>query len=207
MRRALVSGAAAGAASTVIFTAVHHVMISDIWSTLVPMLIAGVLCGVTIAWTYVLLFDRPRLATWFGYNLLYVILMMALGAASMLVFEPVTTVVALLEVGGAPPRELLAQALPLTLGFVVGSAALISLLWGRSLRQFGAVLVTCVLLYGLLGMNISILGLVFFASETVYLVALFFGLVAVLDLVYAATFAVLERHRFAERVPAPGIAA
>jgi hypothetical protein len=207
MRRALVSGAAAGAASAVIFTAVHHVMISDIWSTLVPMLIAGVLCGVTIAWTYVLLFDRPRLATWFGYNLLYVILMMALGAASMLVFEPVTTVVALLEVGGAPPRELLAQALPLTLGFVVGSAALISLLWGRSLRQFGAVLVTCVLLYGLLGMNISILGLVFFASETVYLVALFFGLVAVLDLVYAATFAVLERHRFAERVPAPGIAA
>jgi hypothetical protein len=196
MKRALRSGALAGVFSTLAFAALHHVLISDIWFSLLPMLLAGALCGLAIAWTYVLLFPRPRVGSWMMYNLLFVGLFAALGAASLALLEPITTVAAVLA-GGSPPRELFARALPLTIAFVVGSALLISGLWGRTLPKFAAVLLTSVLLYGLLGMNISILGLVFFASNTWSLVGMFFGLIVALALVYAAVFVILEWRRFA----------
>jgi Mg2+/citrate symporter len=57
--RFLLSGVIAGAASTLVFTAIHHLFISNIWFSLLPMLIAGALCGLCLAWSYGRLF-RPR---------------------------------------------------------------------------------------------------------------------------------------------------
>jgi hypothetical protein len=196
LRRFLLPGAVAGAASTVVFAGLHHLIISNIWFSLLPMLLAGAVSGLCIAWTYALLFRDPTVGSWLGYNLTYVALFMLLGVASLITLEPVTTVAAVLE-GGQPPRELYARAMPLTATFTVGSAVLITVLWGRSVAKFGAVLLTCVILFAVLGMNISVLGLVFLPVSAWYLIAEFFGLVLALSLCYAAVFVALEGRAFA----------
>jgi len=45
-------GAAAGALAALTFAAVHALLISDIWYSLVAMLAAGAVCGATIGWSY-----------------------------------------------------------------------------------------------------------------------------------------------------------
>jgi hypothetical protein len=71
-QRALLSGGLAGAAPVVEFTAVHHLLISDIWYALGPMVIAGAVCGVGVTWSYRRLFRMPSAAGWLMYNLAFV---------------------------------------------------------------------------------------------------------------------------------------
>jgi uncharacterized protein (DUF58 family) len=111
--RLLRSGAAAGAVSAFAFTALHHLLISNIWFSLMPMLAAGALSGLCLAWSWGLLFATPTVAGWWLYNAVWVALLVLLGAASFVVYEPVTTVAAVMATGGAPPPELLRQAMPL----------------------------------------------------------------------------------------------
>jgi hypothetical protein len=193
--RAVLSGALAGAVSVVVFTAVHDWLISDIWSTLLPMMAAGALCGVTVAWSYARLFgQRLSMASWVGYNALYVGLLALLGLVSVLVFEPIVTAAELLEIGGAPPPELFRSATPLTVAFVLLSAAGIGRLWGRSALDHLSVLLACTTVVVLLGLNLSILGLVRFTSGSLPLLGMTYGLVVVLNAVFAAVFAALERR-------------
>jgi hypothetical protein len=202
--RAVLSGAVAGAVSVVVFTAVHQWLISDIWNTLVPMAAAGALCGVMVAWSYARLFGR-RLSTasWVGYNALYVGLLALLGLVSVLVFEPIVTAAELLEIGGAPPQELIRGAMPLTVVFVLLSALGIGRLWGRSLLDYLSILLACATVVVLLGINLSILGLVRFTSGSVALLGMTYGLVVVLNTVFAAAFLGLERKTFFRAEPAP----
>lgn len=81
-----------------------------------------------------------------------------LGAASVLIFEPVTTLVALVTFN-SPPTELIDQAMPMTIAFTLGMAVLITWLYGRSIRTFPAVLIICAVLVTLLGLNFSAIGL------------------------------------------------
>lgn len=186
------SGAIAGAASTLLFTIVHHIFISNIWFSFPFMLVAGVLCGMGIAWSYGLLVERPSVRSWLGYNLVYVFMLMLLGAASALMFEPVVSMAALMQTNG-PPDALIAQALPMTLVFTVASAIGISLLYGRSWRHLSAILLTTTALVLLLGLNISALGLVSIPRGSFYLVAEFLGLVVLLAMVYVLAFVALAR--------------
>lgn len=190
--RILLSGMIAGAASTFVFTAVHHLFISDIWFSLPPMLAAGALCGLCLAWSYGRLFQPPSTTTWVLYNLVYVALFFLLGLLSILIFEPIITIPQLI-VANEPPHELIRQAMPLTLGFILGSAALITMLWGRNLVDVAAILLTCAVLITLLGLNVSVLGLVHLSSGAVPLLAGLFGLIVALNLVYLVTFLLLER--------------
>ena len=78
------AGALAGAVSAVVFTAVHDLMISDIWFMLLPMALAGAVCGLGLALSYALLVDSPTVGGWLGYNLLYLLLLFGLGPLSLL---------------------------------------------------------------------------------------------------------------------------
>ena len=65
--RSVRSGAIAGAASVLAFTLIHDLWISDIWSMFVVMGVAGVLCGICLAWSYAVVVERPSLGSWVGY--------------------------------------------------------------------------------------------------------------------------------------------
>jgi hypothetical protein len=188
------SGTVAGAVSTFVFTGVHHIFISNIWFSFPFMLVAGVLCGASIAWSYALLSLRFSVRGWLGYNLIYVLVLILLGATSALLFEPVVSMAALMQANG-PPDALIAQALPMTFVFTLLAAVAITLLYGRSLKHFGVVLLTTTVLVLLLGLNISALGLVSIPRGSFYLVAEFLALVVLLAAVYAALFVVLVGQR------------
>jgi hypothetical protein len=187
------SAAMAGALSAFVFAVVHDIFISDIWFSLIIMMVEGALCGLCIGWSYTLLVKSPSLVSWWGYNMLYVGLLALLGITSVLVFEPTTSMAALTAMNG-PPDKLIGEALPLTAVFTLFAAVLVSLLYRSGWRRFGAVLLTCTVLVLLLGLNVSVLGLVAIPRGSLYLVGEFFGLIVVLNVVYALIFMLLERR-------------
>jgi hypothetical protein len=192
------SGAVAGAISALAFTTVHGLLISDIWFSAVAMIAAGALSGGCIAWSYALLVRAPSLGSWVRYNLVYLGMFAVLGMASVLVFEPVTTVAALLQ-ANAPPKALFAKAMPLTLVFLFSMTTLLSVLYGRQWRHYGPILLTCAVLIALLGLNVSVIGLVFVPRGSGYLIAELFGLIFLLDAAYFAAFLGLERRTLVAR--------
>ena len=196
--RSLAAGAIACATSAITFTALHQLIISNIWFSLVPMLVAGAVCGACLAWSYGCLFAQPSASTWWRYNLAYVALLALLGLTSIALFEPITTIPQLLA-DPRPPVQLFQKTVPLTAGFVVGSAILLWTLWGRTIVDAVAVLVTCAVVVLGLGLNVSIMGLVRLTSGTAYLVAEQLGLTLFLGAVYAATFLILQRPSVASR--------
>lgn len=188
------SGTIAGGVSALAFALVHQVFISDIWFSLPALLGAGAICGLCLGWTYGLLFEKPTLISWLRYNALFVGMLALLGLASVLVFEPVTTISELLESNG-PPGELIRQALPMMVLFTLVMAAVLARLYGSTRAHYAAVLLPCAVLVTLLGLNISVIGLVFIPGSQVYLLAELFGLILALNLVFAGAFAGLEWKR------------
>lgn len=188
-------GALAGVISTLVFTVVHDIFISDIWFMLWPMVAAGALCGALVSWSYGLL-AAPSRRGWLGYNLLFTASFGLLGALSVLLFEPVTTMAAVVTLNG-PPTALIDQAMPMTVLFTLGMAVLITLRYGRTVRQFLAVLLTCVVLVALLGLNVSAIGLVAIPNSALFVVAELFGLIVALNAVYAALFLGLQWQQLA----------
>ena len=192
-RSDLRSGAIAGGVAVFLFTTVHHILISDIWFSFPFMLVAGILCGILLAWNYQLFTDRPTLTGWAAFNGLFVILLLLLGAASLIVFEPVTTMAEVIS-GDGPPDELFGQAMPLTVAYTLAAAVLVTAVWGWGWRRLAATSVTSVALILLFGLNISTIGLVDIPGEAAHVVGRFFGLIGLLGFAYAGTFAVLERR-------------
>jgi hypothetical protein len=137
------SGALAGALSAFVFCAIHQLIISSIWFTIGAMLVAGAVCGTCLAWSYALSIMKQTVRSWIQYNALYVGTLVGLGITSLVMFDPVTTIPALLK-GNAPPRALIAQALPMTALFTAGSAVLLTVLYRPGWRGAGAILVTTV---------------------------------------------------------------
>lgn len=198
MARFVGSGAIAGAISTLVFTIVHDIFISDIWSMLVIMLVSGALCGVCISWSFGLLVERPSLRSWLLYNMILNGMLILLGVVSLLLFEPIISMAALSTSDG-PPVGLLGQALPMAAVFTLVMAVLITVGYGRSWPRFGAVLLTSVLLVLLLGHNVFILGLVDIPRGSLYLVLEMFGLIILLNVVYVAAFMGLEYKQLHSR--------
>lgn len=192
------SGAIAGTVSAFIFVIIHHLFISNIWFSLIMMMVAGAVCGLCLAWSYALLVEVPSLGSWFRFNLLYVAMFLLLGTSSVLVYEPVTTMAALVA-ANEPPGDLIGQAFPMTAVFTLATAVFISLLYRRSWMNFGAVLLTCTVLVLLLGLNVSTIGLVDIPRGSFYLVMELFGLIIALNIVYMAAFIALERRSFYNR--------
>ena len=193
--RALRSGAIAGAGAALAFTFVHDVFISDIWSTLIVMLVAGAACGLCIGWSYSLVVAVPSVRSWLRYNLIFVTMLVLLGVCSVIVFEPQTTIAALIE-ANAPPNDLINKALPVTAAFSIGFALFLSRRYGRQWHHYVAIFVTSVVLIVFLGLNVSVIGLVFIPRGSAYLIAELFGLIFILGAVFAGVFVVLEYSSF-----------
>jgi hypothetical protein len=104
---------------------------------------------------------------------------------------------ALIAVNG-PPDALISQAMPVTAVFTLLMAVIISLVYGFryrfSLLRFGAVLLTSMTLVLLLGLNVSVIGLVSIPRGSWYLVMEMFGLVLFLNAVLVVGCAGLERN-------------
>lgn len=190
----LISGGVAGVATAIAFAGLHELLISDIWFSVVPMMVAGVLCGVSLSWNYRLSFESPSAGRWLRYLSLHVALLIALGGISIAVFDPVVSISALIA-ANEPPRELIAQAMPLTVGFTLIAAGGASFLWGRTLPKFGSNLLTWAVLVFLFGLNVSVLGLVDMSGDgAARPVVEFFLLLIVIFLVYGAAYYALERR-------------
>lgn len=187
------SGAIAGATSAVGFAIIHHIFISDIWFSLLIMMVAGALCGLCVAWSYSVLSRAPSFGGWLRYNTVCVVLLALLAVASVLTFDPVTTMAALIVANG-PPHDLIGQAMPMTAIFTALAAVVISMLYERGRMYFAAILLTCIVIVLFLGLNISAIGLVDIPRGSLYLVLELFGLIVAINVVYVAAFAALERR-------------
>jgi hypothetical protein len=195
-------GAASGALAALAFAAVHALWITDIWFSLLPMMIAGALCGATIAWSYGRLFE-PSIRTWLGYNASYVIALAVLGLVSLAVFEPRTTMAEVLTLDG-PPLDLIADAIPLTIAFTIATALILGAMFGRTPAAFGTILVTTSVLVVLLGLDVSVIGMIRIPIESLYLVVELAGLIVVLAGSFAAVVIVLAWGQLNTRSEASG---
>ena len=196
------SGALSGAASVLFFTWVHDLFISNIWGMLVPMLIAGIICGGLISWSYTVLVP-PRLRGWLFYNFLYVSVFGLMAWLSVLIFEPITSMAELVNLNG-PPDALIGEALPFTAVFTLVTALFITALYGFSGKKFAVILLTTVLLVLLLGLNVSVIGLVAIPRGSLFVIFEFFGLIVLLNIVFVLVFIVLERRALGLSIGEPG---
>lgn len=190
----VIKGAVAGVVSTLTFAAVHAAFISDIWYSAAPMSVAGAICGASVAGSFRVLRDRPSLRGWLLYNATFVSVFVLLGTASMLLYEPVTTIPELVAADG-PPTHLFGTVTPLLAAFTLASAALITFAFGRNWPHFGPVVLTLALLMLVLGPNVAIMGLIEIPGSSAYVVATFFGLIFVIVLAYALAFVALPPWR------------
>jgi len=188
------TGAAAGALATLVFMVVHHILIMPIWFMVVPMLAAGAICGLTIAWSYLTAVDLPSTGRWFALNGAYLLTMFALGIVSLIGFEPAWTF-AELNVEDPPIGELFSRALPLMIGFSLVGALPIWVTFGRKRSAFVPIIVTEAVLVLLLGHNVAIIGLVDLTTDGWSLVWIMFGLVAFLAAANALTYLGLSKLR------------
>lgn len=178
-------GAVAGVISALTFTVVHQVIISSIWFALPAMLGAGAVCGASLAWSYGLVTRDPSGSTWLRYNVLFLAMFIVLGVASIIRFEPITTIAALLQTK-EPPTELIGQALPMTGVFIVMFAALLAAVYRPRWPGALSLLTTTAVMVVFLGLNISILGLVDVPSSQFRVLGETFGLLVALTTVYVA---------------------
>ncbi len=185
------SGIVAGTGSVLVFTVVHDLFISSIWDMLIVMMVAGAICGLSIGWTYRRLFDAPSIGNWLGYNLVYLVMFGLLGATSLIVFEPATTLAEVIEDEG-PIDELIGMALPMTVVFALATVAAISMLFVQRWTDIGPIFLTVTVLVLFLGLNVSAIGLVDIPRDSTYLVAELSGLILVINVAFAATFLALE---------------
>jgi hypothetical protein len=199
--RVLLSGAIAGTATSFGFAALHHLLISNIWFSVLPMMAAGAICGLCLAWSYGSAFTARSTGGWLLYNLMWVALFVVLGAISFVLYEPVYTIAGLIA-GTEPMGALLGAAIPLSAVFGIAAGVALSVVLRANVRQATSLVVTSLVLTVLLGHNVAVLGMVHMTQEAVPLLAQFYGLTAAIMFGNAATFVLLERRRFFLRVPA-----
>ena len=127
--------------------------------------------------------------------MLYVGMFILLGIISVIIFEPVTTIAALIA-ANEPPQKLIQEALPMTVTFTLFMAIMINQLYGRSWKLFGIILLTCSLLVLLLGLNVSVIGLISIPKSSLYLILELFGLIISINTFYVFIFILFERKRW-----------
>lgn len=187
-------GAAAGVLSALAFTAAHELLISDIWASAPLMLGAGAACGALLAWSHALTTGgRGGTAGWWGYLGLHTGALCLLAVASVAVFEPITTMAAVIA-ANEPPGALISRALPLTLAEPVAVTVLAWPVYRRAWAGPVPVLAAATVLVLLLGLNVSIVGLVDIPATSLHLVAELLGGIVLLAAAFGIAAVVLRRR-------------
>jgi hypothetical protein len=189
------TGALSGFVSTFLFTVVHQIFISNIWFSFVFMAGAGILSGFLIAMGFGILFRSYTSFSWFSYNSIFLVMFLLLALFSVIVFEPVTTMGELLQANG-PPDDLIRKAFPMTILFTIAFAVIISVLYAKKLLQVLMVVITCAELMLVLGLNVSVIGLVDIPRTGFHLIMELFGLILLILFMNAIIFRILESKHF-----------
>jgi hypothetical protein len=171
-----------------VFSVIHYFLISPIWFAMIANIIAGAVSGACIAWSYSLAARNKTRRSWATYNTAFVLVLVALCVTSLIMFDPVTTIPALLQ-SREPPRALIGRALPVTLVFTLASAVLLAALYRAGWVASMAIGITALVVVSFLGLNLSILGLVAVPRGSLYLLAEVFALIIALAVVYAGSMA------------------
>jgi hypothetical protein len=194
VRTSMALAALSGALTVLAFVVVHDLWISDIWFNLGPMVLAGALCGLVIVWSYANAVPEHIPARWFVYNGFLVGLLVALGAVSFLVLDPMFTMAEAMEMDNAL-EMLIPPALPLMIGAVLVGTVLMWAAYGRKAGALAPILVTQALLVFLVGHNLAILGLVELSGDLLTIFVEFIGLTALLGFGFATGLILLTQVR------------
>ncbi|MHA2503039.1 MAG: hypothetical protein ACXAE3_09225 [Candidatus Kariarchaeaceae archaeon] len=186
-------GALAGVITCLLFLIYHQLTISNIWFSAVFMLIISALAGALLIVSYERLTDTYSLKSWAAYTIYFTMGLTFLAILSVLIFNPVITSEVILNLGGAPPPELIQGAFPLTVVWMIIAGVLPPLVKSRSLEGVGLTLGTSAALYLTLGLNLSILGKVEISPQHTYLVEKFIIMNIGLGLVFLIISALLYR--------------
>lgn len=188
-RWSVTMGSIAGSLSAFAFTALHGMLIIDIWDKAFAMTMSGALCGACISWSYGKLRNGPTPKTWLAYNGLHVILLNALGVASLLLLEPVASLTEL-NASADPLGDLVPTALPLMVTASLVGTAVLWTTFSRQLRSLPSVFIAHTLLVVLIGHNQAILGLVDLTDPTARIMSIS-GATLFLGASFAATHLIL----------------
>lgn len=186
------AGAIAGAVSITVFTVLHQLLINPIWFLYPVMLVAGVVCGISLAWCYSVLEKEPSGGSWARYVAMFTIMFGLLAAASALVYEPVYTMAEIVQSSGGNPIPF-SDTAALMAVFTVAWASFLAMTYRAGWRGFWATLTATSVLMLLLGFNVSTMGLVDIPKSAWILVAEFFGFVAALGLSYGLVYSLIRR--------------
>jgi hypothetical protein len=186
------SGAVAGAISTLVFVIVHDIVISDIWDMAPVMLVAGAVCGALITWAFRTMVIERSLLRWAGFTGMIIALMALIPVASIIVFDPIVAFEEVVSLDG-PPGDLIGRAMPFTVVVTVVIALVITAVFGQVRRHFISSAVAMTVLMLLLGLNLTVVGLVEFTGTEGLTALEFVGLVVMLGAVYAAAVPVTDR--------------
>ena len=193
------SGAIAGLVSTIIFTIVHQILITDIWFSFFIMAVAGIVSGISIAGSYGKIINTPSLKNWLGYNFIYILMFILLAVMSIIIFEPVTTAAEIMQ-AKTRPDELIKRAIPLSEIFTISFSLIMGFLFGKKIIDYIIILLTNSVLMIILGLNVSIIGLVKIPSGFFYLVFELFALIITIFIVYAGVFIIFERKNLRQNI-------
>ena len=195
----ILSGAIAGFVSTLIFTIVHQILITDIWFSFFIMAAAGIISGIAIAGSYGKIIKTPSIKNWLGYNFIFIFMFVLIALCSILVFEPVTTAAEVIQ-AKIRPDELIKRALPLSGIFTASFSLIMGFIFGKKVIDYLLILLTNSILMIFLGLNVSIIGLVKIPSSFIYLVFELFALIITIFVVYAGVFIILERKNLRQNI-------
>lgn len=185
-------GAFAGSLATLAFTVVHQFMISNIWFMFIPMLIAGALSGIAIVWSYNLMVPHPSIQTWARYNLILVALLYLMTPISLLLYDPIITIQALLASPSGLPDHLVQIVTPFAAIYTIIMFIAIVVLHKWQWKYLLAAFVTSAILMLLLGLNIAPFGLVYLGSGWEILMLEQIALILVLNAIFASTYWIIR---------------
>ena len=173
------AGSLAGILSALIFAIAHNLFIENIWYAIFFLVSGGMIGGITLAFNYFYMTEIPTAQNWAMYNFIFVTKYILLGVVSILVFEPVTTIPEILEINRRS-GDMYTTALPLTVAFTLIFSFLMSLMFATKIKQFLLIIITNIIMMVALGINVSILGLVYTNKTSFELIMEVTGLIVLI---------------------------
>ena len=87
----------------------------------------------------------------------------------------------------------------MTIASTIVTTAIIGRMYARTWIHYAAILLTCAVLVSLLGLNVSVIGLISIPHSSVYLIVELVGLLLALNVVFVIVFAALQWKSFFQR--------